>query len=94
VVPDGNWPQARKIAKRVRQDGAARVTSVRIEHDRESTYLLRRTTREGAVSTLESIAHALGVLEGPEIEAQVLAMFEAFVTRHSTFSGVARRARP
>src|SRR6478609_5829509 len=30
VVPDGNWPQARKIAKRVQEDAPDRVTRVRI----------------------------------------------------------------
>jgi DTW domain-containing protein YfiP len=93
VVPDGNWPQARKIAKRVQAEAPERVTCVRIVHESASGYLLRHTTREGAVSTIESIAYALGVLEGPELEGRVLAMFRAFVARHSAFSGVASRPR-
>ena len=93
VVPDGNWPQARKIAKRVLAAAPERVTCVRIVHESASGYLLRHTTRAGAVSTIESVACALGVLEGPELEAKVLAMFHAFVARHSSFSGVAQRPR-
>lgn len=93
VVPDGNWPQARKIAKRVLAAAPERVTCVRIAHESASRYLLRHTTREGAVSTIESIAYALGVLEGPEQRARVLAMFDGFVARHSSFSGVANRPR-
>lgn len=94
VVPDGNWPQARKIAKRVLAGAPERVTCVRTIHEGASRYLLRHTTRPGAVSTIESIASALGVLEGPALEAQILAIFDGFVLRHSTFSGVARRPRP
>jgi len=86
VIPDGNWPQARKIARRVHARGD--VTSVRIAEE-PSRYSLRRTKRPFALSTFESIAHALGTLEGergPEVTAQSLAIFDAFVERHARFA--------
>ncbi len=93
VVPDGNWPQARKIARRV---GAHRlVTRVKLA-DHESHYALRRTKREGALSTFESIAHALAILEGergPEVARDCLAMFDAFVARHTTFTAGPLRSK-
>lgn len=90
VVPDGNWPQARKIARRVREGAEERVTIVRLEGERPTGYQgLRRTRREHALSTLEAIAHALRVLEGergPEVAAQTLALFDAFAARHAMFA--------
>ena len=89
VVPDGSWPQARKIARRVATAVAERATLVRLEGERPSGYTLRHTQREGAMSTLESIAHALRILEGdrgPHVAAQTLALFDRFVARHAPFS--------
>ncbi len=89
VVPDGTWPQARKIARRVAALAADRVTPVRVSDERVSGYTLRHTQRAGVVSTLESIAHALRILEGergPEIATQTLALFDAFIARHAPFS--------
>jgi DTW domain-containing protein YfiP len=89
VVPDGNWPQARKIARRVLADAGARATPVRLTGERPSGYALRHTRRQDATSTLEAIAHALRVLEGPrgeEVERQTLALFDAFVARHVPFA--------
>jgi DTW domain-containing protein YfiP len=89
IVPDGNWPQARKIARRVRADAGERLEVVRLEGETASRYAFRHTKRAGAMSTFESIAHALSVLEGargPEITARALAIFDAFVARHAPFS--------
>ena len=92
VVPDGNWPQARKIARRV---GAhPLVTRVKLA-DHESHYGLRRTERTNALSTFESIAHALAILEGqrgPEVARECLSMFDAFVARHTTFTAGPQRS--
>jgi DTW domain-containing protein YfiP len=82
VVPDGTWTQAGRIARR---DPAA----VGAEHVRlpdgtvagGSRYRLRSTERPGAVSTIEAIAAALGVLEGDAIQHHLLAVFEEFVRR-------------
>ena len=44
-------------------------------------YGLRRNAPAGTVCTLEAIARALGVLEGPEIEAHLLTALDRFVER-------------
>lgn len=89
IVPDGNWPQARKIAKRVGLIAEGRVTHVRLGQERATGYTLRKTQRPEAVSTLESIAHALRILEGErgaDVATKTLAFFDAFVARHAPFS--------
>jgi DTW domain-containing protein YfiP len=89
VVPDGSWRQARKIARRVEAACEGRVERVRVEAPGPSGYTLRHTEREGAVSTIEAIAHALAVLEGErgaEVRDRTLALFEAFVARQSRYA--------
>ncbi len=80
VVPDGTWTQAGRIARR--DPAAVGADHVRLADLGPSRYGgLRSTEREGAVSTLEAIAHALGILEGPEVEAHLLSVLDEFVRR-------------
>lgn len=91
VTPDGSWPQARKIARRVEAACAGRVVLVRVEPPGKSGYTLRHTERAFALATFEAIAHALGVLEGEAGEAitrRALALFAEFVRRRSAFRQV------
>jgi DTW domain-containing protein YfiP len=79
VVPDGTWTQAGRIARR---DAAAiGAEHVKLPDRGPSRYALRSTDRPGAVSTIEAIAHALAILEGPAIEAHLLDVFDEFVRR-------------
>jgi len=79
LVPDGTWSQARRLMLR---DAALRgAEPVALPPAEPSRYRLRRHEREGALCTLEAIAHALGVLEGPAIEAELLTLLDVFVTR-------------
>jgi len=67
VVPDGTWTQARRIHRR---DPAARgAEAVMLPPQDPSEYGLRRNPRPGGLCTLEAVAAALGVLEGPAVEA-------------------------
>ena len=87
VVPDGNWRQARKIARRRAQAGGELVM---LPPGPPTRYGLRRPAREGGISTLEAIARALRVLEGPrgeEVEAHVLATFDEWVARYRALRG-------
>ncbi len=79
VVPDGTWTQAGRIARR--DPAAVGAVHVRVPDRGPSRYALRSTERPGAVSTLEAIAHALSILEGPAIEAHLLGVFDEFVRR-------------
>lgn len=79
IVPDGNWSQARKM---LRRDELTRdAEPVVLPPGPPSRYGLRRNAREGGLCTIEAIARAMGVLESAEVEARLLAVFEAFVDR-------------
>lgn len=79
VVPDGTWTQAGRIARR--DPAALGAEHVRLPEGGPSRYALRSTEREGAVSTIEAIARALGILEGPHLETHLLTVFDEFVKR-------------
>jgi DTW domain-containing protein YfiP len=85
LVPDGNWNQARRIARR---DPDARAASpVMLPPGPPSRYGLRRAPREGTVSTLEAVARALGALEGPEVEQALTRILDTFVERTHRAAG-------
>jgi DTW domain-containing protein YfiP len=77
VVPDGSWRQARRIARR--EGGLAALPRVRLSDTAPSAYQLRCHPSPDRLATFEAIAQALGVLEGPELEATLLAGFDRFV---------------
>jgi DTW domain-containing protein YfiP len=86
VVPDGSWRQARKIARRVETACEGRVERVFVQTPGPSGYTLRHTEREGALATIEAVAHALRVLEGEageRVADRTLALFAAFVDRQA-----------
>ena len=70
VVPDGTWTQAGRIARR--DPAAIGAEHVKLPDRGPSRYALRSTDRPGAVSTIEAIAHALAILEGPAISPQTI----------------------
>lgn len=79
IVPDGTWSQARRMARR--DPDAAAATPVRLPEGPVTRYGLRRNPREGTVSTLEAVARALGILEGPALEGPLMNAFALFVER-------------
>jgi DTW domain-containing protein YfiP len=91
LVPDGNWPQARRAA--LRDPDARGAEVVTLPAGVASRYALRAAPREGALSTMEAVARALGVLEGPEIERQMMDVFDAFVERSMRAAGRALEGR-
>lgn len=64
LVPDGNWRQASKVGIRSRELDA--VPRVRVSLEAPSLGFMRKETKLEGMSTLEAIAEALGVLEGPD----------------------------
>jgi len=89
IVPDGTWPQARKIARRVHEACGDRVVRVRVEPDAASTYRFRRSARADALSTFEAIALAVAVLEGdagPAVLRETTRLFDTFVERQARAS--------
>ena len=80
LVPDGTWRQTRRFVLRGRS-AIAGVQRVRLAEGAPSRYRLRTTEVPGRLATLEAVARALGVLEGPEVQARLEAAFDLFIAR-------------
>jgi DTW domain-containing protein YfiP len=78
-VPDGNWRQAFKARKRV--PGLSEMPCVALPAGPPSIYRLRAETHDHGLATVEAIARALGILEGPEVQQAVEHVFRAMVER-------------
>jgi DTW domain-containing protein len=78
VVPDGTWRQAARVRRRIA--GLAAIPCVCLPPEPPSLYRLRRA-RPGRLSTLEAVARALGILEGPEVEARLLHILRVMIDR-------------
>ncbi len=79
IVPDGTWRQASKVRQRVQ--GLDAVPCVGLPLGRPSTYRLRAESRDAGLATIEAVARALGILEGPHVEDAMLRVFGAMVER-------------
>jgi DTW domain-containing protein len=79
VVPDGTWQQAGRIARR--DPRCAGLPCVRVDGARPSAYGLRRNARPDGLCTLEAVANALRVLEGPAVADAMHAAFARWRAR-------------
>jgi len=79
VVPDGNWRQASKVKKRVR--GLSEIPCAALPSGPPSAYRLRTAHLESGLSTIEAIARALGLLEGPDVQLALETVFHTMVER-------------
>lgn len=79
IVPDGNWRQAARAAKRI--PGMALAERVRLTDGPKSRYSVRLEPREGGLTTFEAIARALGVLESTAVQAKLEALFDRLMER-------------
>lgn len=87
IVPDGNWKQASRVLHR--DEDARDAEIVTLPPCAPSRYFLRRCPNPASLCTLEAIARALGILEGPSVEAQLLAALDLFVSRTLALRGAA-----
>lgn len=85
IVVDGTWAQAKKIVKETPELAALpRYTFVAPEPSR---YRIRKEPQAEFLSTIESLAHILGVLEGdPERFRALYAPFDAMVEAQLAFA--------
>jgi len=90
VVPDGNWRQAARAARRI--PGLERAEKVVLEAGRETEWGVRNEPKEGGLATLEAIARAFGVLESRDVEAALYGAFRSLV-RETLAARGARGAR-
>jgi DTW domain-containing protein YfiP len=79
LVPDGNWMQAKNMMRRVPMLNGARP--VRLEEPALDLPRLRWNYYDDRRSTFEAIAQTLGILEGPETEAQLLDFYRLLLKR-------------
>jgi DTW domain-containing protein YfiP len=79
IVPDGTWSQAARTRKRF--PGLSAVPCAHLPLDLVSTYRLRHDPRPGHLSTLQAIAHAIGILESPAVAEQLLHVHRIAIER-------------
>jgi DTW domain-containing protein YfiP len=87
VVLDGTWRQARRMFKRLPALHA--LPRLSLPPAAAPVRRLRSTTFEDGRSTLEAIADALALLEGPGVAAPLHALHALFVARTLQARGVA-----
>jgi DTW domain-containing protein YfiP len=85
VVPDGTWRQAARTRTRLAAGLGGGASAPCVTVAPTATPRVPRRLRTGArperLATLEALALALGVLEGPEVEAQLLHVFRVMTER-------------
>lgn len=94
VVVDGTWWQARKVVRE--NPELAALPRYAFRPDEPSDYRIRAEPREDYVSTIEALAHVLGVLEGdPARFEAMLVPFRAMVDSQLAYAakGENRHAR-
>jgi DTW domain-containing protein len=78
-VPDGTWRQASKMRRRL--PWLAEMPSVSLPPGPPTAYSLRSESKPGGLGTLEAIARAMGLLEGPAIQDALEHVFRLMVER-------------
>lgn len=75
IVPDGNWRQASKVHSRHHE--LKDLPRVMIKTPNLAKFHLREEHTAEGMATLEAIACALGVIEGTEVKAALMALYQA-----------------
>lgn len=79
IVPDGSWRQAKKFKRR--EEALASLPCLTLPPGPPSSYFLRTEPMDNFVCTLEAIARALGILEGPEVQEHLESVLKTMVDR-------------
>ena len=75
IVPDGNWRQASKVFSR--HPELQTLTKVKISTLNTSSIHLRNEHMPEGMATLQAIALALGIIEGPQVQKILLDLYDA-----------------
>lgn len=86
IVPDGSWRQASKV--HTRESELKDVLRVKITATNSAQHHLRREHRPEGMSTLEAVARAMAIIEGPQVGARLMALYEAKLTQTLLGRGV------
>lgn len=86
VVPDGNWRQTSKMRRR--DPVMATLPCVRLPPGPPTAYHVRRETKAEGLATMEAIARALGVMEGPTVQSALENLLNLMVSRTLASRGV------
>ncbi len=79
LVPDGTWRQAARTRARLAPD-AGDVPCVSLAAS-SSGRRMRTASAPQRMATLEAVARALGILEGPEVESALLRVYRIMTER-------------
>ena len=79
LVPDGSWRQAGKV--HFRHYELRDVLRVKIGAPNTAKFNLRFQHKPEGMATLQAIAHALGVIEGDGVKAQLMKLYDLRVER-------------
>ena len=90
IVPDGNWRQAGKVHYRHRE--LRRVPRVMISAPNTSKFRLRCQHRREGMATLQAVAHALGIIEGDSVKAELLKLYQLKLKQTLVIRGLSGRA--
>lgn len=75
IVPDGSWRQAAKV--NTRHPELKHLKRVKISAINQASQHIRKEHLIEGMSTLEAIARALEILEGPRVGEQMLQLYQA-----------------
>lgn len=81
VVPEGNWGQAQRVARRVA--GLRDVPRVKLPQPQAVTRRLRDTSRDDGLPTAEAVLRALSILEAPAVAEALDAAYSTWFARFS-----------
>ncbi len=90
VIPDGTWGQTRRLVRRV--TGLSTLPRLSLPGPRRTTDRLRTSHADWAMATLECLAGALELLEGPMLAAQIDDLFAQFTQAVRRHRGAPRQA--
>lgn len=79
IVPDGTWPQAVRTCRRLR--AFADLPCVSLPAPAIAVDRLRASARPERLATLEAVALALGVLEGPAVHDALMRVYRIMTER-------------
>jgi DTW domain-containing protein YfiP len=79
IVPDGTWPQTVRTCRRLR--ACAELPCVSLPAPAIAVDRLRNSGRPDRLATLEAVALALGILEGPAVRDALMRVYRIMTER-------------